>query len=55
MSKLSEEKKESIKASIRFWESEKQFCLDKHDIMGAVQCEILADNLRKEIGESKYE
>lgn len=50
---MSEEEKESIKESIRFWESEKQFCLENNDIMGAVQCEILADYLRREIGRTE--
>ena len=52
---MNKEEKERIKKNINFWESEKQSYLDKNDIMGAVQCEILADHLRKEIGESKYE
>ena len=51
---MSKEKKE-IKKNIEEWEKEKQKWLDKNDIMSAVMCEVLAENLRKEIGESKYE
>lgn len=52
---MNEEKIKETKKNIEFWENEKQMYLDKGDIMSAVQCELLAENLRKEIGESKYE
>lgn len=52
---MSEEEKKETKKNIQFWESEKQTYLDKGDVMSAVWCEVLADNLRKEIGKSKYE
>ena len=52
---LSDEERQKIKKNIEAWEKEKQEWIDKGDIMSAVQCEILAENLRKEIGESKYE
>lgn len=51
---MSEEEKETRK-NIKFWEKEKQRHLDDGNIMSAVMCEILAENLRKEIGENKYE
>ena len=52
---MNEEEKKKIKKSIEYWENEKQNYINKKDIMSAVQCEILAENLRKEIGESKYD
>jgi len=52
---MSEEEKKDVKNNIENWENEKQRYLDDGDIMSAVMCEILAENLRKEIGESKYE
>lgn len=52
---MSEEKIKEIREAITYWENEKQKYLDRNDIMSAVQCEILAENLREEIGESKYE
>lgn len=52
---MSEEEKKHTKKNIKYWENEKQRYLDNGDIMSAVQCEILAEHLRKEIGEAKYE
>lgn len=39
------------KKNIEYWESEVQKALKEKDIMKAVGCRILADNLRKDIGE----
>lgn len=39
------------KKNIDYWESEVQEALKENDIMKAVGCRILADNLRKNIGE----
>lgn len=52
---MREEEKKDVKNNIENWENEKQRYLDNGDIMSAIMCEILAENLRKEIGESKYE
>lgn len=52
---MSEEEIMETKKNIKFWEDEKQKYLDNGDIMSAVQCELLAEHLRKEIGESKDE
>lgn len=41
------------KKNIKYWENEVQQALRKNDIMKAVGCRILANNLRKEIGEEK--
>lgn len=42
---------EEIKKNIDYWESEAQENLKEGDIMKAVGCRILANNLRKDIGE----
>lgn len=42
---------EETKKNIEFWESEVQKHLKNNDIMQAVGCRILANNLRKSIGE----
>ena len=42
---------EEIKKNIDYWESEVQEALKEEDIMKAVGCRILANNLRKDIGE----
>ena len=42
---------EEIKKNIDYWESEVQEALKEGDIMKAVGCRILANNLRKDIGE----
>ena len=44
---------EETKKNIEYWENEVQQALRKNDIMKAVGCRILANNLRKEIGESE--
>ena len=42
---------EEIKKNIDYWESEVQEALKEEDIMKAVGCRVLANNLRKDIGE----
>lgn len=42
---------EEIKKNIDYWESEVQEALKEGDIMKAVGCRVLANNLRKDIGE----
>lgn len=42
---------EKIKKNIDYWESEVQEALKEGDIMKAVGCRVLANNLRKDIGE----
>ena len=41
------------KRNIEYWENEVQQALKENDIMKAVGCRILANNLRKDIGESE--
>lgn len=41
------------KKNIKYWENEVQQALKENDIMKAVGCRVLANNLRKEIGESE--
>ena len=54
---MSEEEQKAIEKRkyIKAWEQEAQQWLDKGDVISATMCELLAENLRKEIGESKYE
>lgn len=42
---------EETKKNIEYWESEVQEALKENDIMKAVGCRVLANNLRKDIGE----
>lgn len=42
---------EETKKNIEFWESEVQKALKENDIMKAIGCRVLANNLRKDIGE----
>ena len=42
---------EETKKNIEYWENEVQQALKENDIMKAVGCRILANNLRKDIGE----
>ena len=51
MSNLSEEEIIKKKKNIEFWESEVQKHLKNNDIMQAVSCRLLANNLRESIGE----
>lgn len=44
---------EEIKKNIDYWESEVQKALKEEDIMKAVGCRILANNLRIDIGEEE--
>lgn len=44
---------EQTKKNIEYWESEVQKALNENDIMQAVGCRILANNLRKDIGEEE--
>lgn len=44
---------EEIKKNIDYWESEVQEALKEGNIMKAVGCRVLANNLRKEIGEEE--
>ena len=51
--KMSEEKIIETKKNIDFWEREVQKHLKNNDIMQAVGCRLLANNLRESIGEEK--
>lgn len=42
-----------VKKNIEYWENEVQNALKENDIMKAVGCRILANNLRKDIGGSE--
>ena len=42
---------EEAKKNIKYWEKEVKKALEEKDIMKAVGCRILANNLRKDIGE----
>ena len=42
---------EKTKKNIEYWESEVQKALKENNIMKAVGCRVLANNLRKDIGE----
>lgn len=42
---------EETKKNIEYWENEVQQALKENNIMKAVGCRVLANNLRKEIGE----
>lgn len=44
---------EEIRKNIEYWENEVQNALKENDIMKAIGCRILANNLRKSIGESE--
>lgn len=44
---------EETKKNIEYWESEVQQALKGNDIMKAVVCRVLANNLRKDIGEKE--
>ena len=44
---------EETRKNIEAWENEVQQALKENDIMKAVGCRILANNLRKDIGESE--
>ena len=44
-------KDEETKKNIVFWENEVQEALKNNDIMKAIGCRILANNLRKDISE----
>ena len=44
---MGEEKLEETKKNIDYWENEVQIALKENDIMKAVGCRILANNLRK--------
>lgn len=46
---------ENTKKNIQYWENEAQEQLKKGDVMGAVGCKILADNLRKSLVGGKEE
>ena len=50
---MSEEEIIETKKNIDFWESEVQKHLKNDDIMQAVGCRLLANNLRESIGEEK--
>lgn len=50
---MSEEEIIETKKNIDFWESEVQKHLKNNDIMQAVGCKLLANNLRESIGEEK--
>ena len=42
---------EETKKNIEYWENEVQQALKENSIMKAVSCRVLANNLRKDIGE----
>ncbi len=42
---------EEVKKNINYWEGEVQKALKEGDIMKAVGCRVLANNLRKDIEE----
>ena len=42
---------EETKKNIEYWENEVQQALKENNIMKAVSCRVLANNLRKDIGE----
>ena len=44
---------EEIKKDIEYWESEVQKALKENNIMKAVGCRVLANNLRRVIGEEE--
>ena len=44
---------EKTKKNIEYWESEVQKALKENNIMKAVGCRVLANNLRKDIGEKE--
>ena len=44
---------EKTKKNIEYWESEVQKALKENNIMKAVGCELLANNLRMNIGEKE--
>ncbi len=44
---------EEIKKDIEYWESEVQKALKENNIMKAVGCRVLANNLRRDIGEEE--
>lgn len=50
---MSEEKLKETKKNIEYWENEVQIALKEKDIMKAVGYRILANNLRKDIGEKE--
>lgn len=53
MSNYSKEEIEDIKENIKLWEEEKDRALKENDIMRAVECRLLANHLRKCIGEEE--
>lgn len=44
---------EETKKNIEYWENEVKQALKENDIMQAVGCRVLANNLRKDIGEKE--
>ena len=48
---MSEEEIIETKKNIDYWENEVEKHLKNNDIMQAVGCRLLANNLRKQIGE----
>lgn len=42
---------EETKKNIEYWENEVKQALEENNIMKAVGCRVLANNLRKDIGE----
>lgn len=42
---------EETKKNIEYWENEVKYALRENNIMKAVGCRVLANNLRKDIGE----
>lgn len=50
---MTEEEKIKAKKHIDYWENEEKDYLKKGDTMSAMWCRILANNLRKEIGEQE--
>ena len=44
---------EEIKKNIKYWEDEVQKALKENDIGKAIGCRVLANNLRKDLGEEE--
>ncbi len=44
---------EKTKKNIEYWESEVQKALKENNIMKAAGCRVLANNLRRDIGEEE--
>lgn len=50
---MTEKEKKQTKEYIEAWEREKDEALKENDIMRAIGCRLLANQLRKDIGEEE--